>query len=283
MSLQPISPAFWMFETPPVLTPLRGFGQGGQADLTIEARQPGVGFGDTGCGLRACVRQDEAYELARTEPQGSKKPGEIRGWRTAGIVDTKPREAGAATVRLSLPSDILPAWGWMVPIHIAVVSLDGQYMAQRADRDARDRVAVRVARQATPKGPRAGSGSTGSGGTGSGRHLAQPLLEYFLGMDRRPFHRTRQGPEPLPFPDLLLDGDHCLGARLCVCRHGQPLEHDPEHDVAARDRRHRLRHSAVDLVGHVRGLDVAAARRKHRDRGRPRRREAEAAGVLAAP
>jgi len=129
MSLQPISPAFWMFETPPVLTPLRGFGQGGQADLTIEARQPGVGFGDTGFGLRACVRQDEAYELARTEPQGSKKPGEIRGWRTAGIVDTKPREAGAATVRLSLPSDILPAWGWMVPIHIAVVSLDGQYMS----------------------------------------------------------------------------------------------------------------------------------------------------------
>src|SRR5215204_5588745 len=238
MSLQPISPAFWMFETPPVLTPLRGFGQGGQADLTIEARQPGVGFGDTGFGLRACVRQDEAYELARTEPQGSKKPGEIRGWRTAGIVDTKPREAGAATVRLSLPSDILPAWGMDGPdphrgrqprwaVHVFRGPDRHRQMAQRADRDARDRVAVRVARQATPKGPRAGSGSTGSGGTGSGgtgsggtgsggtgsgRHLAQPLLEYFLGMDRRPFHRTRQGPEPLPFPDLLLDGDRRSGS-----------------------------------------------------------------------
>src|SRR5215204_1645064 len=194
--------------------------------------------------------------------------------------------------------------GWMVPIHIAVVSLDGQYMSFGGLTAIGKWPSALIATLVTVllfgwlgklrrRDPRAGSGSTGSGGTGSGgtgsggtgsgRHLAQPLLEYFLGMDRRPFHRTRQGPEPLPFPDLLLDGDHCLGARLCVCRHGQPLEHDPEHDVAARDRRHRLRHSAVDLVGHVRGLDVAAARRKHRDRGRPRRREAEAAGVLAAP
>ena len=112
-ALQPLRTMPWLFDIPPNLLPVRATGQKGLSDLTVDARQSGFQFNTAGLAIRACVHDDQN-----------------RNWRTAGVVDVKSQEAGAANIRLSLPADVLQFWAFkLIKMELAVASSDGQYVA----------------------------------------------------------------------------------------------------------------------------------------------------------
>jgi hypothetical protein len=100
-----------LFGTVPALSPVRAASQRALGDLLIEARQPGLNFASSGLVLNACV------SVANDSP------------RAVGVAETKAGQLGAATVVLSLPSDILPNFSSSILplVQIVVASSDGQY------------------------------------------------------------------------------------------------------------------------------------------------------------
>jgi hypothetical protein len=108
--LQPLRTMPWLLDASPNLLPVRATGQKGLSELTIDARQSGFQFNAAGLAIGACV-----YD------------GKI--WRTAGVVEVKSQESGAANIRLSLPAEVLPRTDLYTPIELAVASSDGQYVA----------------------------------------------------------------------------------------------------------------------------------------------------------
>lgn len=117
VSLQPLPVSPWLEQTLPTLVPARALGQQGLSELTIEARQTGTSFSGSGFALAACARS--------TRPNDK--------WTQIGVVETKSQSTGAATIRLAVPSTVLPAFpgvdSIILPVRVAVASLDGQYRA----------------------------------------------------------------------------------------------------------------------------------------------------------
>jgi len=109
-ALQPLRTMPWLLDASPNLLPVRATGQKGLSELTVDARQSGFQFNTASPVIRACVYDDKI-------------------WRTAGVVEVKSQEAGAANIRLSLPAEVLPFVTLYTPIELAVASSDGQYVA----------------------------------------------------------------------------------------------------------------------------------------------------------
>ncbi len=114
IALQPLPTSPWLEQTLPTLLPARALGQQGLSELTIIASQSGVVFNDPGFALAACARSPA-----------------VAGWTAAGIVETKAQTAGAATVRLAIPPDVLPALpsitSILLPVRVVIASRDGRY------------------------------------------------------------------------------------------------------------------------------------------------------------
>ncbi|NRP73910.1 hypothetical protein ILFOPFJJ_04828 [Ensifer psoraleae] len=95
-----------LFNAPAKLIPIRAFGEKGPSAVSIVAENANLNVNS----LAACAISEG-------------KPFQ------ASITDVSAGKAGASNLTVSLPSSVLPEWGWPAPIQIAIASSDGKFIA----------------------------------------------------------------------------------------------------------------------------------------------------------
>jgi hypothetical protein len=114
--LQPLQPFLaqpWLSGVSRNISPVRSSGQKGFSDLAIDVRKVGLQFDAAGTSFAGC-----AWSSGQTQPYAAAVPA------------VKPGGAGAATITLAAPPEVLPAFAWpMVDlVRVAVATADGRYV-----------------------------------------------------------------------------------------------------------------------------------------------------------
>jgi hypothetical protein len=119
LSLQALPVKPWLYDITPTLAPVRATGQPGLSDLSVEVRQPGFRFDQEGFVVDACAWRS---------------PGAPGSGSRVGVAEIKATGLGAGTARLTVSSDVIPAWPLQLAdatfnIRVVLSSLDGKYKA----------------------------------------------------------------------------------------------------------------------------------------------------------